>query len=267
MAHLPEPHLGMGTWGMGGRFEQDSSNVDESIEAIQFGISHGLKIIDVAELYGAGLAEEIVGKAIIGHEENIYIISKVERSHLGFDDVLKAAEGSLKRLNLKQIDLYLVHKPNDEIPLSETMKAMERLIDEGKVKSIGVSNFSVELMEEAQSYLSHTKIIANQFEYNLYSQQANADIIPYCKGHNIDMIAYRPFAKGFLTGNEDNLVLELAKKYKKTPNQIALNWIISQNIIAIPKSSNKIHLMENIGALGWQMSPEDIDRLRALNRQ
>ncbi|HUD02672.1 MAG TPA: aldo/keto reductase [Candidatus Paceibacterota bacterium] len=260
--HLPKPYLGMGTWGMGGTYERDPNNSDASVEALRVGLSLGLKIIDVAELYGAGLSEEIVGRAIKGQRGDVYVMSKVWKTNLHYDDVLRAAEGSLKRLDTDHIDLYLVHWPNHEIPLSETMRAMERLADDKIISAIGVSNFPSQLMEEAQSYLTHTKIIANEFEYNLLTREAENDIIPYCRAHDIDIIAYRPLAKGALAKQTHTILADLAKKYAKTPNQIALNWILSQDMVAIPKSGNPLHIKENAGCLGWELAKEDIERLR-----
>lgn len=261
MKHIPL--LGMGTWGMGGKFERDESNIDASINALRHGLSLGMNLIDVAEIYGEGLTEEIVGKAIEEtNREDVYVISKVWKTNLHHDDVLHALEGSLKRLKTDYIDLYLVHWPNEEIPLSETMSAMELLLTQKKIRAIGVSNFSVAQMEEAQSYLKNAKLAANQIEYNLGNQIAGADIIPYCFLHDIRVIGYRPFAKGALAGKVGDVQQSLAEKYNKTPNQIALNWIMSQNITAIPKSSTIAHLSENAGALGWKLSDTDVAMLR-----
>lgn len=262
MRYLPQPHLGMGTWGMGGTYERMPNNSDASVAALEFGLSKGLKIIDVAELYGEGLSEEIVGRAIAGRREAVYVISKVWKTNLKYDDVLRAAYGSLERLATNYIDLYMIHWPNQEIPLSETMKALEKLVEDKIIKAIGVSNFSVTLMEEAQSYLRNTKIVANEFEYNVLVRDAEQEMIPYCRSHDIDMIAYRPFAKGVLTKTTTTTLEELAQKYSKTTNQVLLNWIISQDMVAIPKSGNIEHLEENIGALGWELSSKDIERLR-----
>ncbi len=257
------PLLGMGTYGMGGRMERDESNRDESVEILKQGISLGLSVIDTAEVYGQGLCEEIVGKAIKNvPREQIYLISKVWRDHMHFDDVLRAAKGSLHRLGTEYIDLYLVHWPNEEVPVSETMRAMEKLLDDGMVRAIGVSNFSVVQMEQAQQSLHHSKIAACEFEYNLSHHDADQDILPYCKAHEILPIAYRPFAKGELAKSHNDRVEVLAKKYAKTPAQILLNWLLSQGILAIPKASSPEHMEENVGALGWSLSPEDIDLLR-----
>jgi len=254
----------MGTWGMGGKYERDISTIDVSVEALRLGLQLGLRLIDVAEIYGEGLTEEIVGQAIAGYaRKDIYLISKVWKTHLAYDDVLRAAEGSLKRLNTDYLDLYLIHWPNADVPLSETMHAMEKLVDEKIVNAIGISNFSLTLIEEAQRHLKHTMLTANEFEFNLLKHEAERDVVPYCRTHNIDIIAYRPFAKDMFDQQTSMILKELAKKYDKIPNQIALNWIISQGMVAIQKSSNPVHIKENVGALGWELSSEDIERLRS----
>ncbi len=257
------PLLGMGTWGMGGTFEKDTRNDDESIIALRSGINLGITLIDTAEFYGAGHTEELIAEAIQPYpRESIKIISKVWKTNLHYDAVLDAAERSLARLKTDYIDLYMIHWPSDEVPLDETMSAMERLVNEGKVRTIGVSNFSTELIEEAQRSLINTRLTANQIEYNLTNQNEQYATIPYCKQYGLQVIAYRPFAKGSLTRVKSDMILRISEKYNKTPNQIALNWLISQDIIAIPKASSLEHMKENAGSLGWALSKEDIDLLR-----
>ena len=260
--HLPL--LGMGTWGMGGKYERDENNVTESIELLSYGFDMAFRLVDVAEIYGEGLTETILGKAMKGRKrEDIFVISKVWKEHLRYDEVLRAAEGSLKRLNTPYIDLYLVHWPNPEIPLKETMSAMETLIEKGFVKEIGVSNFTVPLMEEASSYLSHAKLFANEIEYNLAVRDAEREVILFCKKQGINVIAYRPLAKGSLLSGQNAILQSLSSKYKKTPAQVALNWIIGKGASAIPKAGSREHLKENIGVLGWHLSTEDVSLLDA----
>jgi len=257
------PLLGLGTWGMGGRFERDESNNKESLKALRHGISLGFRLIDTAEMYGAGGAEEIVGEAMQAiPREEIFLVSKVWKDHLLRDDVVAAATQSLKRLKTDYLDLYLVHWPSDTIPLSETMPAMEELVKQGLVRNIGVSNFTVPLLEEAARYLKGTSIFANEIEYNLSNQSAAKDVIPFCQKNDIKIIAYRPLAKGALGTSSNDLVIKLAKKYQKTPTQIALNWLISQDIVAIPKATSQAHLQENWGVLGWKMEEEDVAALK-----
>ncbi len=258
------PLLGMGTWGMGGTYERDERNADESVALLSYGFDVGLKLVDVAELYGAGLTEELVGQAMRGRvREDIFVISKVWKDHMQFDAVLRAAEGSLARLGTSYIDLYLIHWPNETVPLSETMRALEALVERKLVRAIGVSNFAVPLLVEAQQCLKNTALSANQIEYNLVAREAEKEVIPFCQAHAIQVIAYRPFAKGALLQNHDHMLTRLAEKYKKTPAQIALNWIMEKGITAIPKAGSKEHLDENKGALGWSMSPEDRTSLDA----
>lgn len=261
------PSLGMGTWGMGGKYEKDESNVEDSISALRFGLDLGLKLIDTAELYGAGLTEEIIGRAIKGYNrEDIFLVSKVWKTNLQKHNIQKAIKNSLNRLGVDYLDLYLVHWPSDSVPLSEIIPAMESLVNEGLTKNIGVSNFSVSQLKEAQDYLKKTILVVNQIEYSLFAQDTGREIVPFCLSNGIRVMAYRPLYRGVLISSVDlemqDKINKLSIKYKKTPTQIALNWLIAQDIIPIPKSSNQAHLQENIGAIGWKMSVEDINLLK-----
>lgn len=261
------PQLGMGTWGMGGTFAEDPSNFDESVEALRFGLAFGLRLIDVAELHGNGLTEKIVGEAIKGYpRKKIFIISKVSREHLDYDKTLRAAEGSLKRLGTDYIDLYLVHKlpPENPAPQEETFRALGSLLKEGLARHVGVSNFTAAQIETASRYLAPAKIEANEIEYNLIFQEAEQKTIPYCRSKDIRVIAHRPFGKGLLFKQPIPFLYALAEKYGKTVAQIAINWIMSQGMTAIPKASDKKHIQENLGALGWKLHDEDITLLRTL---
>ncbi|PIQ69040.1 MAG: aldo/keto reductase [Candidatus Taylorbacteria bacterium CG11_big_fil_rev_8_21_14_0_20_46_11] len=256
------PLFGMGTWGMGGKYEKDPTNVEESVDVLTYGFDLGVKLVDVAELYGEGLSEEIVGRAIKGRRrEDIYIISKVWKDNLRQSDVRKAVEGSLKRLGTDYIDLYLVHSPNPEIPLRETMEAMEGLVEDGLVKRIGVSNFSVPLVEEARSYLKDTTLYANQIEYNFSVRSPEKDVLPFSKKEGMHIIAHRPFSKGKFFTESMEVFRLLSQKYQKTPAQIVLNWIMEKGITVIPKAGSKEHLKENFGSIGWSLSPEDVKLL------
>jgi len=252
------PSVGQGTWRMGGDVSPNRNEAHKVIEALRYGISLGLTLIDTAEFYGGGHTEELVGQAIKGYNrEDLFIVSKVWQTNLHYDDVLKAAERSLQRLQTRYIDLYLIHWPNPAIPLSETMKAMEKLVELGKIRYIGVSNFDVNLMEEARSYLSREDIMANQVRYSLLDRTPEESILPYCEREKITLMAYTPLAKGNLA--KDKKLAEIGKKYKKTAAQVALNWLISKTpVIAIPKAITKKHIEENAGSMGWRLSEEDI---------
>ncbi len=263
------PILGIGTWGMGGKYERNTTHDKEEILAIRTAVKLGMTHIDTAEVYGKGHAEELVAEAIQGFDrKKLFIVTKVSQEHLRHDDVIFAAKASLKRLKTNYIDLYLIHGPNLSIPLKETMKAMDHLVENKLVRFIGVSNFSVKEMKEAQSH-SKNKIVANQIEYNLlvrnkgmWTTNMESEIIPYCQKNNIMVIAYRPIAKGELAKPGFEVLDKLSKKYKKTQAQIAINWLISKkNVITIPKSTHIEHLKENLGAIGWKMDFEDIKKL------
>ncbi len=260
------PLLGMGTWGMGGKYERDPSNREQSVKALRFGLELGIRLIDTAELYGQGLTEEIVGEAIKGlGREDIFLITKVWETNLHHDNLIKSVKGSLRRLQTEYIDLYLVHWPNEGIPLSETMKALESAVDQGLARYIGVSNFSAGLIKEAQGYLDHTVLAANQIEYNLVKREAEKEVIPFCRAEEIQIIAYRPLVKGDLGWIKNPVIQELSQKYRKTPIQIALSWLISQDILVIPKAMSEQHLRENYGALGWKLKKEDVELINKTN--
>lgn len=253
------PVLGLGTWGMGGRQIEDHRWDEETIMAIRMAIDLGMTHIDTAEYYGAGHAEELVGLAIEPYyREDLFITTKVWRTNLQYADLLKSIEKSLKRLNLDYVDLYLVHWPNPSIPLKDTMRAMEKCVEQGYTKLIGVSNFNTQLMKEAQIHLEETKLVANQVEYSLLDQKPKINLLPHMIENNATLISYRPIARGALTRPGYKILDDLAEKYQKSRAQIALNWIINQkNVITIPKSSNPVHLLDNVGALGWKLAIDD----------
>ncbi len=265
------PELGLGTWKIGGSREVDNSRDDISIQAIRDAIDLGYTHIDTAEGYGLGHCEELIGKAIKHYSrEKLTIATKVTNTNLKYDDLISAAKNSLQRLNTDYIDIYYIHAPSPSIPLQETMRAMDRLVSDKLIINIAVSNFTADLLEEAQSYTSN-KIVANQIEYSLLTREdgkyANnnsmeSKTIPYCQKNDIFVVAERPLERGILL-EQNYLMDELVKKYNKSYAQIAINWLLSQdNIITIPKSEDTKHLKENLGGTGWYLDIEDIERLR-----
>lgn len=261
------PAIGAGTWEIGGDTNRNTSGDAESIRALRRAIDLGMYLIDTAEMYGDGHCEELVGEAIKPFpREQILIVSKVWHNHMHHNDVIKAAEHSLKRLQTDWIDLYLIHFPSIEVPLKETMEAMERLVERSLVRFIGVSNFDVEQMEEAESYLSKTEIVANQVDYSLVARSVERAVLPYCRRHQLTVMAYQPLALGKLARNR--FLQDIGKKYGKTAAQVALNWlIIQEGVIAIPKAINLDHLEQNAGATGWTLSKEDTERISYYFRQ
>jgi diketogulonate reductase-like aldo/keto reductase len=254
------PALGLGTWGIGGFSYPDYSNDELAIEIIRFAVEVGMNFIDTAEMYGAGHSEELVGEAIKGIREKVFIATKVLPTNFRYEDVIKACERSLRRLKTSYIDLYQLHWPNPSIPIKETMRAMEKLVNEGKIRYIGISNFSVEETIEAMNALSKYEIVSNQVEYSLLVRDIEKDLLDFCRKNKITVIAYSPLARGdLLKGKYYEFLSKIGKKYNKTAAQVALNWlIIKENVVAIPKAFSKTKIVENMGAYGWKLSDEDL---------
>lgn len=238
---------------------------DEKLAALKEGLERGIMLIDTAEIYQT---EDIVAEAIEGYKrDDLFIMTKVFRNHMRYKNVLKAAENSLKRLKCSYIDLYQIHWPNPRVPIEETMKAMEKLVEDGKVRFLGVSNFSLEQMRRAEEALSKSKLASNQVEYNLKARTIEADLLPYCEEKDIVILPYRPIAHGALATPEGKLkavIDEISQKYVgKTPAQIALNWLMTKSkvIFPIPRASRPERILENVGAVGWQLTAEDCQRL------
>ena len=255
--------LGLGTWGMGGSRTPDTTRDLEEVLALRTGIELGVTHIDTAEMYGGGHTEELVGEAIEPYErKKLFITTKVWTTNLRYKDLIASMKDSLKRLNVDYVDLYLVHWPNPDIPLRETMRGLEHCVDEGYTRFIGVSNFSASLLGEAQSYLKDNRLVANQVRYSLMEQTPRKKLLPYCLDNGVMIVAYRPLERGILTGSGHKVLDELAEKYGKTRSQLSLNWLISQEkVVTIPKTSNVEHLKENLEAVGWRLSKDDFKKL------
>jgi diketogulonate reductase-like aldo/keto reductase len=249
--------LGMGTWGIGGGFwHAETSGDEEAVRAMRRGIELGINVIDTAEMYGAGHAEELVREAITGFDrEELFIVSKVWPTHARYEDVIKSARASAKRLGT-HIDLYLLHWPSAEVPLCETMGAMESLVEAGVVRHIGVSNFDLALLKQARACLSKADISAVQNKFNLLSREDERSVIPYAEKEGMVYMAYTPIAKGDLVNN--SFLASVGAKYKRSAVQVALNWLICINpVVPVPRASKLPHMEENAGAMGWRLKPED----------
>lgn len=262
------PVYGLGTWQMGGRDERDLLNDDRAdIEAIKESIARGITHIDTAEIYANGHSEELISIALKEsktNREDIFLVSKVPSEHQGYEGVMNACKKSLARLEVEYLDLYLLHDYDNVFPLNETMRAMTELKEKGLIKNIGVSNFGIEHLKEAQSYCKYP-IVCNQVHYNLRVREIEkSGLLKYCQDNDIIIVAYRPTDKGKLFDTKTSeLIAELCKKYNKTFPQIAINWLISQpNVVTIVKTRDMSHLENNLGALGWSMSADDIEKLR-----
>jgi len=259
------PVVGLGTWGIGGEMSPDSSRDDAGILALRLGLDLEMKFIDTAEMYAAGHSEEVVARALEGRRDGVFVASKVSPRHFAYDDVLAAAKRSLKRLGLKRMDLYQLHWPSPKIPLSETMRAMEKLVSDGLTRYIGVSNFSVEQVREAQQSLSHEKIASNQIEFSLIDRSVEARILPYCQKEGLTLIAYSPLGQGKIPrgrGSSFKVLDEIAGKLGKSRNQVALGWVLQHDsVVAIPKAADPEHLKENAEVADWKLDEENYQRL------
>ena len=259
------PMLGMGTWLMGGRDTRDPNDDGEAcVAALRQGIQMGFRHIDTAEYYADGFSEEIVGRAIEGlSREELFLVSKVWKTHLHYDDVLRAAERTLKRLGTDYLDLYLVHQVDESVPLQETMRAMSRLAEEGIARWIGVSNFATPRLAAAQAYAS-VKVVVNQVHYNLQVREPESSgLLDYCRKNDVMLTAWRPLQKGTLMAEPPNSVKCVAERYELTPSQVALSWLTSQeNVTAIVMSRNEGHLKDNMAAADVVLSQDDVELLR-----
>jgi diketogulonate reductase-like aldo/keto reductase len=260
------PVIGLGTWGIGGFSSRVSGGEEDEVRALRLGLELEMRLIDTAEVYGHGHSEEVVARAVKSGREGVFIATKVSRQHLSYQDVIKSCESSLKRLGTTYIDLYQVHWPNTSIPITETMKAMEHLAAQGKIRHIGISNFSVQQTQEAQEALSRNDIASNQVEYSLLDRSIEGDLLHYAEKQRITIIAYSPVARGQIPrggqGERWRILNEIVSKYDKTRSQVALNWLVTkQPVIAIPKAATPEHVRENASGVGWRMNKEDYDAL------
>lgn len=259
------PVIGLGTWTIGGEMSVDYSMDDKYVQLIQESIKMGYSHIDTAEMYGGGHTEELVGKAIKSfNRDDLFITSKVWSTNLRYGSVLKSLETSLEKLELDYVDLYLIHWPNPVVPLKETFKAFNEMVEKGHTKYIGVSNFSLQQLKHAQE-LAHTPIATNQVDYNLHVREPEKNgLLQYCQQNNILLTAYEPFGKGSVLRNP--ALLSIAKNYSLSPAQLALLWLIQKpKVITIPMSSNITHLKENLEVFTLNIPDDLITQLNHLS--
>lgn len=253
--------IGQGSMSIGGQFSPDYSHDSEQVAALRLGIEKGMTFLDTAEIYGGGHAEEIIGEAVKGIRGRVFIATKFSPEHNDYASVMMAVEKSLSRLKTDYIDLYQVHWPNPEVPITETMRALEDLMSLDKIRHIGVSNFSLRQLKEARQALEKTDIVSNQVEYNLFDRSIEKDLLPHCEDEGISVIAYSPLDQGkIIKGIQGGVIEEIANRYKKTVSQIILNWLASHKpIISIPKALKENHILENAAALDFEMTREDVE--------
>ena len=251
------PALGLGTWHMG----EDPRQASQEVEALRHGLDEGLTLIDTAEMYAEGGAEEIVGEAIAGRRDEVFLVSKVYPWNASREGTIAACERSLARMRTDRLDLYLLHW-RGEHPLAETVEAFETLREAGKIGAWGVSNFDLADMEELMEVPGGGNCVANQVLYNLSRRGVEYDLLPWCQHRGIAVMAYSPIEQGSLARNET--LIHIAKAYQATPAQVALAFLLERDgVIAIPKSSHPQRVTENREAADLDLTDEDLDALDA----
>jgi len=262
------PAIGLGTWGIGGFETPDYSRDDEYVELLKKAIEMGYTHIDTAEYYGAGHTEELVGRAIkFFRREDLFIVSKVWPNHLRRDDLLRSLEATLRRLDTDYVDLYLIHWPNPEVPLEETLDAMAEGVRMGLIKHVGVSNFDRDLLEEAV-HKSREPIVCDQVLYNIEDRgPERTGLLQYCQENGITLVAYSPLKRTKLSEEARKVLERVASKHGATIYQVMLAWLISKPaVVAIPKAGSLEHLRENLEALNLKLTEEELAELDELGK-
>ena len=245
------PEVGIGTWG----YHAGPGPLRKGLEA-------GALFIDTAESYGT---ETDVGQALRGMRDRVFIATKVSPQHFHADDLRRSVDASLQRMDIDVVDLLQLHKPNPSIPIEETMGAVAGLIDSGKVRFAGVSNFSVPQLQAAQQALGKYPIVSNQLRYNLIDRTIEQELLPYCRANSVTVIAYCPLARGFdriRDCDPTGVIDELARMINKSPAQVVINWCLChEGVVAIPKGNSTEHILDNCGASDWRLSAEHLSLL------
>jgi len=228
------------------------------VEAIKAGLESGISLVDTAEVYRS---EPLVAKAIEGRRrDEIFLATKVWPFHLRRDALIRAFNGSLRRLGTSYIDLYQVHWPNPRVPIQETMSAMEQLVGEGKLMHIGVSNFNLEQIKETRSALAKSELTSVQLDYSLLQRGVEREILPYCNKEGIALLAYYPLGHGKLPS--DARLEKVSSSNGRTRAQVALRWLAGKpDVFPIPRASNPGHVRDNAGAGDWELSETDRQEL------
>jgi diketogulonate reductase-like aldo/keto reductase len=255
---LEIPVIGQGTW-----YIEDADR-DSVIAALRQGLDLGMTHIDTAEMYGSGAAEAIVGEAIAGRREEVFLVSKVLPQHASRNGTIQACEASLRRLQTDRLDCYLLHWRGRH-PLEETVAGFEQLERAGKILCWGVSNFDIADLEEVWKIATEGHIVCNQVLYHLKQRAIEAAILPWCTRHRVAVVAYSPFGHGDFPGPgtvPGRVLKEIALAHDATPRQVALRFLVHRaGLFAIPKSSTPEHARENAGAGALQLTKAEVDQI------
>jgi diketogulonate reductase-like aldo/keto reductase len=251
------PVIGQGTWMIEGNPETES----RAIETLRLGLKLGMTHVDTAEMYGNGHVEELVAKSIAGRRDNVFLVSKILPSNATYEGTLKACRESLRRLKTDRLDLYLLHWPGSH-PIQETMKAMEELVAQGLIRFIGVSNFDLDELVEAERALRKERIACNQVLYHLKDRGIERRLLPYCTKRDIAVVGYAPFGHGNFpspTTAGGQLLQEIGERHGRTPRQVALNFLTRlKSVFTIPKTTYPERAKENSGGTGWRLAEDEI---------
>jgi diketogulonate reductase-like aldo/keto reductase len=249
------PVLGQGTWCLG----EDPRRRADEIAALRLGLDLGMTLIDTAEMYGAGAAEELVGEAINRRRDEVFLVTKVLPQHASVRGTIAACEGSLDRLKTDRIDLYLLHW-RGSVPLEDTLHAFAALVKAGKIRYWGVSNFDVEDMKELLSLVDGDAVAANQVLYNLTRRGIEWDLLPWCRHRGIPVMAYSPIEQGRLLSHPE--LRRIADRHHAVPAQVALAWVLqTAGVIAIPRTGTPAHVRDNRAAMDIRLTDEDLAEL------
>ncbi|CAJ0702260.1 aldo/keto reductase [Ralstonia holmesii] len=252
------PALGMGTWNMG----DDRATRDEEIATLRLGLDLGLRLIDTAEMYGEGLSESLIGEAIAGRRDDVFLVSKVYPHNASRRGIAAACERSLRRLGTDRLDLYLLHWRGD-VPFEETLEGLQALQREGKIRHYGVSNLDLSDMEEWWDAPGGNQIAVNQLLYNLSRRGIEWDLLPWLHERHVPVMAYSPIEQARLVRHPK--LVRFAQECGMTPAQVALAWLLARDgIIAIPKTGHRERLRENIGALAHTLTAEQLATLDSI---
>ena len=255
------PPIGQGTW------QLERYHREEVVRALRRGLDLGLTHVDTAEMYGDGAVEEMVGEAIEGRRDEVFLVSKVLPSNASRRGTVTACERSLRRLRTDRLDCYLLHWPSGEHPLEDTIAAFEDLQRKGAIRSYGVSNFDEDLLRKAVETAGPRKIASNQVLYHLEERHADAGLIPLCEELGIAFVGYSPFGSGSFPSPQSRggkVLAEVAKAHGATPRQVALAFLTRRpSLFSIPRSSRADHTEENAGALKLKLSEEELSRIDA----
>ena len=254
------PVLGQGTWNM------ESDDRQSVVAALRAGLDAGLTHVDTAELYGSGAVEVLVGEAIAGRRDEVFLVSKVMPSNATRRGTTAACERSLRRLRTGWLDCYLLHWPGEH-PLEETFEAFEALRSAGKIRSWGVSNFDVDDLEQALAIAGAARIACNQILYHLQERAIEHAVLPWCRRHHAAVVAYSPLGSGDFpepASRGGRVLAAIAAAHAATPRQVALAFLVRRPaVLAIPKAASIAHVEENAGAGDLALSADDIGRIEA----